>query len=114
MEAIDGFFTNTTYQGAFSGAENWADGWTAASALGHFGVVIEVPVTSSSFDGTNFTINFVAEPGANYKVTQSATLQGAFTDVVGATLLDAPEAASITFAAPAGTENFFRIERTED
>ena len=31
----DGFFTQAQYRGAF-GADNWAIGWTAASAFGFF------------------------------------------------------------------------------
>ncbi|MGC6425723.1 MAG: hypothetical protein ACON5H_01860, partial [Akkermansiaceae bacterium] len=36
MAAMDAWFTNTTYQGAFDGESNWAAGWTRFSALGHF------------------------------------------------------------------------------
>ena len=115
MEAIDAFFTNTDYQGAFSETENWAAGWTGVSELGHFGVIVEggpLMITSSSFDGTTFTINFVAEAGASYKVSQSTTMEGAFTDVAGATLDNAPAAASISFEPAAGTPKlFFRVEK---
>jgi len=33
----DPFFTNVSYSGAFSQGFNWAAGWTALSAYGHFG-----------------------------------------------------------------------------
>ena len=33
----DPFFTNVSYSGAFSQGSNWAAGWTALSAYGHFG-----------------------------------------------------------------------------
>ena len=110
-EAVD-------YRGAF-GRGNWAAGWTYADLNGIVNgpMLVErgvVELTSSSFDGTTFTINFVAEPGASYKVTQSSTLNGAFTDVDGAVLLDAPAAASISFAPPAAPKLFFRIEKAEE
>jgi hypothetical protein len=103
------------YRGAF-GRGNWTAGWTYADLNGIVNgpMLIErgvVELTSSSFDGTTFTINFVAEPGASYKVTQSSTLNGAFTDVAGAVLLDAPAAASISFAPPAAAKLFFRVEK---
>ena len=106
------------YRGAF-GRGNWTAGWTYADLNGIVNgpMLVErgvVELTSSSFDGTTFTINFVAEPGASYKVTQSSTLNGAFTDVDGAVLLDAPAAASISFAPPAAPKLFFRIEKAEE
>ena len=32
----DGFFTEAQYRGAFNSGDNWASGWTAASAFGFF------------------------------------------------------------------------------
>lgn len=78
------------------------------------GIVIEggeVAITSISFDGTTFTIDFTAEPGADYKVTQSSTLNGSFADVPDATLMDAPAESSISFDPPAAAKLFFRIEQ---
>jgi hypothetical protein len=105
------------YRGAF-GRGNWTAGWTYADVNGIVsGPMLierdEILVRSSTFDGTSFTINFVAEAGANYKVTQSSTLEGDFTDVPEATLMDAPVEASISFDPPAADKLFFRIESVE-
>ncbi|MDG2418409.1 MAG: T9SS type A sorting domain-containing protein, partial [Saprospiraceae bacterium] len=37
ISPTDPFFTNVSYSGAFSQGFNWAAGWTALSAYGHFG-----------------------------------------------------------------------------
>jgi hypothetical protein len=107
--------SSTNYRGAF-GSENWAAGWTYADANGIFvdefvtGDALEI--ISTAFDGTTYTINFVAEAGASYKVTQSATMEGAFADVAGATLADAPVNASISFEPQGGASKlFFRVEK---
>jgi hypothetical protein len=72
----------------------------------------ELQVISTAFDGTTYTINFVAEAGSSYKVTQSASMEGAFADVAGATLDDAPALASISFEPQGGASKlFFRVEK---
>ncbi len=117
-ELTEGAPSPTTYRGAF-GVDNWAAGWTYADANGIFTdeFVIGDPlqVVSTEFDGTSYTINFVAEAGASYKVTQSATMEGAFADVAGATLDDAPTIASISFEpAPGASKLFFRVEKVAE
>jgi len=65
---------------------------------------------SSSLNGDQFSITFVAEAGVNYKVMQSASLEGAFVDVPGAVLTGAQSQETVTFSVPAGaTRYFFRI-----
>jgi hypothetical protein len=108
----------TSYRGAF-GVDNWAAGWTYADANGiftdEFVIGDALQVVSTEFDGTSYTINFVAEAGASYKVTQSATMEGAFADVAGATLDDAPTIASISFEpAPGASKLFFRVEKVAE
>ena len=123
-ELLGGAPTVAAYRGAF-GSDLWTSTWTYASKEGIImngfldveppeGIVIEggeVAITSISFDGTTFTIDFTAEPGADYKVTQSSTLNGSFADVPDATLMDAPAEASISFDPPAAAKLFFRIEQ---
>ena len=72
----------------------------------------ELQIVSSSLSGDQFTVTFIAEEGASYKVTQSATLNGAFTDVADATVDDAQAQESVTFTVPATDKFFFRIEKT--
>jgi hypothetical protein len=108
--------SSTNYRGAF-GSENWAAGWTYADSNGFFadafvGEIFDLRVISTSFDGVTYTINFLAEPGASYKVTQSSTLQGDFIDVTDATLTADSASASISFEPSQGVSKlFFRIER---
>nr|MBR9811272.1 hypothetical protein [bacterium] len=76
------------------------------------GEIFDLRVISTSFDGVTYTINFLAEPGASYKVTQSSTLQGDFIDVNDATLTADSASASISFEPSQGVSKlFFRIER---
>lgn len=131
-EVLAGAPEQVPFRGAF-GAELWTSTWTYASREGivspgfycvetpaatFIGEVVsgaELQVTSTSFDGTNYTINFVGEAGATYKVTQSATLEGAFTDVADATLADAPANASISFEPQGGASKlFFRVEKVAE
>jgi len=108
--------TATTYRGAF-GTENWAEGWTYSSINGIIvgsGTIVptEIPVTASSFDGVNFTIEFEAEAGTSYRITQSESLvDSTFVDVTGATLDATSEDGVITFEVPENTPKlFFRVE----
>ncbi|MCH1510584.1 MAG: hypothetical protein L7T84_15360 [Akkermansiaceae bacterium] len=127
-ELRDGAPTAVGYRGAF-GSELWTATWTYASNEGIVqpgfsqlttpdGIIIvpvtgdELDVVSSSFDGGNFSITFVAEEGNNYKVTQSASLSGPYIDVAGATITDAAVQETISFAVPGGADKyFFRIEK---
>jgi hypothetical protein len=114
-ELTSGAPSPTNYRGAF-GLENWAAGWTYADMNGiftdEFTIGDELQVISTAFDGTTYTINFVAEAGSSYKVTQSASMEGAFADVAGATLDDAPALASISFEPQGGASKlFFRVEK---
>ena len=115
-ELTAGAPSSTNYRGAF-GSENWAAGWTYADSNGLFadafvGEIFDLRVISTSFDGVTYTINFLAEPGASYKVTQSSTLQGDFIDVTDATLTADSASASISFEPSQGVSKlFFRIER---
>jgi len=107
----------TNYRGAF-GMENWAAGWTYADANGLFvdafvGPADVLQVLSTSLSGTTFTITFETVPGDSYKVTRSATLEGAFTDIAGATMTAAAGMEALTFEIPAGVDkDFFRVEKT--
>ena len=131
-EVLAGAPTKVPFRGAF-GIDLWTATWTYASREGivspgflcvttpdatFIGEVIggdEVEVTSSSYNGDTFTINFVAEPGASYKVTRSSTLMGVFTDVAEATVADASANEIITFGIATGTPKlFFRIEKIAD
>ena len=115
-ELTAGAPVDVMFRGAF-GTENWGADWTYADENGILTETVlapqanEVAITSISFDGTTFTIDFTAEPGADYKVTQSSTLNGSFADVPDATLMDAPAEASISFDPPAAAKLFFRIEQ---
>ena len=131
-EVLAGAPQQVPYRGAF-GTDLWVSTWTYASQEGivvsdfenselpdatFIGEVIrgeDVVVISSAYDGTAFTINFVAEPGASYKVTQSTTLTGAFTDVAEATVANASVTETISFEIPvASPKLFFRIEKIAD
>lgn len=116
VAAIDAFFDNTTYQGAFDATTNWALGWTGADALGIFGAPLvpadEFQILSTTLSGTEMTIVFGATAGETYKVTSSPDLQTAFVDVAGATVGADAINEAITFTVPAGQSNyFFRIEK---
>ena len=127
-EVLAGAPTEVPYRGAF-GSDLWIATWTYASQEGiavpsfltvaeptatFIGAIVptEIPVTASSFDGVNFTIEFVAEAGTNYRITQSESLvDSTFVDVTGATLDATSEEGVITFEVPENTPKlFFRVE----
>ncbi|MFT6177939.1 MAG: hypothetical protein ACJA1W_000275 [Akkermansiaceae bacterium] len=114
VAAIDAFFVNTDYQGAFTADENWAAGWTGVSALGLFDPVVladEFQVISSSFENGMMIATFGTVPGAAYKVTQSVTLQGAFSDTIGAAFVATDAATTIEVPVPTDADRyFFRLE----
>jgi hypothetical protein len=125
-DLLSGAPEQVQYRGAF-GTELWTSTWTYASAQGivtprfsslatpEATIIIEVEgkalqVLSSSLNGDQFSITFVAEAGVNYKVMQSASLEGTFVDVPGAVLTGAQSQETVTFSVPAGaTRYFFRI-----
>ena len=127
-EVLEGGPVEVDYRGAF-GTELWTATWTYASNEGIVapgfsqltppaGTIIRVItgdaldiVTSGVADG-QFAITFVAEEGVSYKVTQSETMSGTFTDVAGASVDSAQALETITFDLPAGAAKmFFRVEK---
>ncbi len=126
-ELLDGAPVQVSFRGAF-GTELWTSTWTYASNEGivmpgfselttpEATIIIQVDgdelqIVSSSLSGDQFTVTFIAEEGASYKVTQSATLNGSFTDVSGTTIADAQAQETVTFTVPASEKFFFRIEK---
>lgn len=53
MTPTDPFFTNVSYSGAFGQAINWAGGWTALSAYGHFGNECDFEVSTDDLFAQN-------------------------------------------------------------
>ena len=115
VAAIDAFFVNTDYQGAFSSDENWAAGWTGVSALGIFDPVVpvaEFQIVSSTFENGMMTVTFGTVAGTSYKVTQSENLQSAFADVLDSDFEATGAATTVEILVPTGADKyFFRIEK---
>ena len=115
----DGFYTPTSYKGAFNGV-NWATDWTAlgernvittdgAGVPAAFvpGIVVVAPALGYSSGGGNLTISFASQSGVSYQVQSTETLGGTWTNE-GAPLAGNGGTLSFT-TATSGTAKFFQV-----
>ena len=115
----DGFYTPTTYKGAFN-VVNWASDWTAigernvmttagAGIPAPFvaGVVVVAPTLGLSTSGGNLSISFPSQSGVSYQVQSTETLGGTWTNE-GAPL--AGNGGTLTFSTAIGTTaKFYQV-----
>jgi hypothetical protein len=106
--------TPTTYRGAFSPDDRWADGWTALSTLGILKGVPGGPgctavTISVAINGSNIEITFQGQAGLNYQVRSTS-------DLSANPIVWTPEgpplsgSGTLTFSAPiSGAAKFYRV-----
>ena len=108
---IDGL-TPTTYRGAFSPTDTWADGWTALSQMGILTSGTPPasvrPQMSAALAGDEFQISFPTEPGRTYEVQSSSDLV-TWTPAAGGSLSGA--GATATYAEALSSRLTWKIYR---
>ncbi|MGJ8724080.1 MAG: hypothetical protein ACSHYB_05945 [Roseibacillus sp.] len=72
---------------------------------------VDIEITSCSFDGSNFTVNFTGAASSDFKLTSSPDLVTSFGDTGETTTTDGSGVGSFSYAVTGSpTESFFRVE----